>query len=143
MRKAALALNAQLDALTEQRERITGLKAVRYGGYSGRSPMLHGDDPLVNALALMESLEADASKAVAECRRYVDALANAITRADLDATQRAALRLHYLDGWTFERVAQSLYLSQRQVYNVTDSALDKLWYEMPPSERTTIPDALG
>ena len=40
-----------------------------------------------------------------------------------DATERAVLRNHYLLGWTWEKVADRMGYSVRQVFNVHNSAI--------------------
>lgn len=114
LRQYRAALHAAQDAarrLDEFRQANAGLKAVIISDMpkGGGTPR-----DLSDYVAKLDEMEGDLLTAVEAYRTKAQAVEHVIDRVT-DETQARLLRLRYLDGYTFERIAVAMSYSWRQV----------------------------
>lgn len=114
LRKFLHARHAAEDAvrrLEEFRATNAGIKAVVISDMPKASGGAHD---LSEYVAKLDDLEADLWDAVVEYRRQAEAV-EAVIDTEANETHQRLLRLRYIDGMTFERIAVEMGYSWRQV----------------------------
>lgn len=97
---------------------------ARYGGASGRG----SDDPLQRAVEEMLALQEELAE---ELRRQValrQEIEGAVQQVE-DELLRELLRLRYLEGWRWEKIADDWNRDIRWIFRLNSRALDKLTIE--------------
>lgn len=111
------------DQTTSLRENIDGLKAQRLNGMptgsAGRS------DRLESAFDKLSELEAQWNKRFDEMTDALIRIDHAIGMVE-DSKMRTLLRMHYIDGRTWEQVAEAMCYSGQHVYEIHNKALDAI-----------------
>lgn len=116
--------------IKEIEDDLYGLRAQRLDGMprggSGESYVQEERmDDKTELLALYEAKKAELDAALLAIERAIE---------KLGPRERRLVRLHYIDGLTWERVAVAMDYSWRQVHRIHDAALKKL-----NEEETTTP----
>ena len=91
---------------------------------SGMPPTGGGQDPVADVVAKIDELQRKYETLLAELLRRQKAIEDAI--ASLDGTERLLMRARYLDGMTWERVAEYISYSRPQTYVIHRRALRQL-----------------
>ena len=119
--RRARSVDRRVDEATERVERIRArLEAGRMSSVTGM-PRGGAKDWTETADRLIE-LEQRVNARIRELVRWKHAAMDAIDRVD-DARQREVLELYYIDGYTWEQVAQRMGLSDRHVKRLHGIAL--------------------
>lgn len=109
------------DRTVTLRETIDGLKAQRFGGTPGGTA---GKPSQLDAtLDQLNGIEAQWNKSAKE---MVDALSeiDSVIGSLPDSKWRTLLRLRYMDGFSWERVAKAMCYSKQHVFEIHNEALD-------------------
>lgn len=116
-------LNAHIDAKLAQTERLRYL--ARTAGSQGNSSGIHSTQPrdkIGELTAKIVDLEAeinDEIDALVDLEREIRGCISKLTNEN----QRVVLEMKYINGFTFEKIAENMHYSLRAVYNYHASAL--------------------
>ena len=111
---------------------IDGIGAVVYDKVGGSAEMEHGDDALSERLCRLEAARARYAARMDDFARQaerVDVLLDMLP----DSRHAVLLRLHYVDGMTWEEVCADMHYSYSMMMCLRISALLSLYDIMPES----------
>ena len=119
--RRARGVDRRVDEATERVDRLRAkLETGRMSKITGM-PRGGGEDWTATADRLIE-LEKRVNARIRELVRLKHAAMDAIDRVD-DARQREVMELYYLDGYTWEKVAEAMEMSDRHVQRLHGLAL--------------------
>ena len=118
-------LRREIESLKERRARImadlTRVTQVISGMPRGGS----GDDKLLKAMAKLDDIDRELGETV---DRYIDTCSGILTDIEglADSTAREVMRLRYVDGLSWGRIARKTHYSKSRLYQIHRAALEEL-----------------
>ena len=131
IQQAQKALTLAQQRRSETRETIDGLRAICYDNEGKASTHTSGDARMLEVLERLERVE----QAVQDkAQDYVDTLEEwQVIGANIEPYTYELLDAHYMQGISWEQLAQRLNIAERTVYRERVMALSELYSALPPA----------